>query len=412
MRSYRAFVSSDAVLLNSKVNHKKTEANLKPIIPKESSIQLYQSITINPISKINCYTDMCVTGTNCNPLRSRVTSSEGSDTNMSVPAKPTTTQPSSLKNGVAEALKTQEKHCVQHNYHDHSFDNDRTFKVDKQMVSKGGVTVPFPMKLHDMLEHIELLEPELAHVVTWQSHGRCFIVHKPKVFAEHVLARFFQQKKYASFQRQLNLYGFNRITKGPDRGSYYHELFLRGKKFLSRGISRMKIKGTGARMASNPDAEPDFYHMSPLAATTDATPTSTMEGEEEENDNLKVMAASNAMQYMSSNEATGSTAYQPETQEELEFVFGNMPFHSINQFPNNRRHSLMAIRRNSLLSRRNSLVTPNTSENDFSRGRSIQVAQPQPDDDVFFKEMDMISTLGKSEISDRQMVDILDKIIK
>jgi hypothetical protein len=360
---------------------------------------------------------MCVSGTNCNPLRSLVTSSEGTDTSIPVPANPTT-QPAALnikqENSVAEAMKTQEKHCVQHNYHDHSLDNDRTFKVDKQMVSKGGVTVPFPMKLHDMLEHIELLEPELAHVVTWQPHGRCFIVHKPKVFAERVLARFFQQKKYASFQRQLNLYGFNRITKGPDRGSYYHELFLRGKKFLSRGISRMKIKGTGARMASNPDAEPDFYHMPPLAATTDATPTSTMEEEEEENDNSKVLAASKAMQYMSmpSNEATGSTAYQPETQEELEFVFGNMPFHSINQFPDSRRHSLMAIRRNSLLSRRNSLVTPNTSDNDFSSGRSIQAAQPQADDDVFFNEMDMISTLGNSEISDRQMVDILDKIIK
>mmetsp|Transcript_6904 Transcript_6904/g.10370 ORF Transcript_6904/g.10370 Transcript_6904/m.10370 type:complete len:354 (+) Transcript_6904:139-1200(+) len=353
---------------------------------------------------------MCVVGATI-ALRNLAQSSEGTDTCIPVPAK-STTQPSlniKKENGVAEAMKTQEKHCVQHNYHDHSLDNDRTFKVDKQTVSKGGVTVPFPMKLHDMLEHIELLEPELAHVVTWQPHGRCFIVHKPKLFAERVLARFFQQKKYASFQRQLNLYGFNRITKGPDRGSYYHELFLRGKKFLSRGINRMKIKGTGARMASNPDAEPDFYHMPPLAATTDATPTSTME---EEENNLKVSAGSNAVQYMPANEATESAAHQPKTQEELEFVFGNMPFHSINQFKESRRHSLMAIRRNSLLSRRNSLVTPNTSDNDFSSGQIIQAAQPQPDDDVFFNEMDMISTLGNSDISDRQMVHILNKIIK
>ena len=55
--------------------------------------------------------------------------------------------------------------------------------------------------------------------------------------------RFFRQTKLTSFQRQLNLYGFSRLTRGRDSGGYYHELFLRGKTYLTRSMSRTKIKG-------------------------------------------------------------------------------------------------------------------------------------------------------------------------
>lgn len=149
---------------------------------------------------------------------------------------------------------------VQHNYTDHSYDLDTAMKP-RVLKAKGGIAITFPIKLHDMLEQIRLDKTHLAKIVSWQPHGRSFCVHKPKAFEKEVLSHFFDQHKYASFQRQLNLYGFLRITKGPDRGSYYHELFLRNRKFLCEGIKRMKVKGTGARFASNPDQEPDFYKM-------------------------------------------------------------------------------------------------------------------------------------------------------
>lgn len=121
-----------------------------------------------------------------------------------------------------------------------------------------------------MLEYISEYEPKLAGIVSWQPHGRCFVVQDTPAFAKEVLPSFFQQRKYASFQRQLNLYGFSRITKGADRGSYYHELFLRSKQVLCRGINRMKVKGTGSRMASNPKQEPNFYLMAsmPMRSST------------------------------------------------------------------------------------------------------------------------------------------------
>jgi HSF-type DNA-binding len=79
---------------------------------------------------------------------------------------------------------------------------------------------------------------------------------------------YFKQSKLPSFQRQLNLYGFQRLTKGPDKGGYYHELFLRGKIFLAERIRRMRIKGNGVRAKSNPEAEPNFQLMPPVTVSS------------------------------------------------------------------------------------------------------------------------------------------------
>lgn len=154
-------------------------------------------------------------------------------------------------------------HVVQHHYHDHSADPT----VDPSKIkhkAKGGVITPFPVKLHEMLDRIEA--DGFAHVVSWQPHGRCFVVHKPKEFVNHVMPKYFKQTKMASFQRQLNLYGFNRLTSGLDKGGYYHELFLRGKVSLAYDIQRMRVKGTGVRLPTNPDNEPNFYALPPVRA--------------------------------------------------------------------------------------------------------------------------------------------------
>jgi HSF-type DNA-binding len=81
----------------------------------------------------------------------------------------------------------------------------------------------------------------------------------------HLLSRYFRQTKLTSFQRQLNLYGFNRITRGPDSGAYYSEFFLRWRVFLCKHMIRTKVKGTRFKAASNPEHEPDFYTMPTVA---------------------------------------------------------------------------------------------------------------------------------------------------
>jgi len=137
--------------------------------------------------------------------------------------------------------------------------------TDMEVVARGGITAPFPVKLHEMLERVE--KDGFGHIVSWQPHGRCFMVHNIKKFVKYVMPRYFRQTKFPSFQRQLNLYGFSRLTVGRDKGAYYHELCLRGKAFLTTRIMRMKIKGTKVRSRSDPDCEPNFYKLPFLAGT-------------------------------------------------------------------------------------------------------------------------------------------------
>jgi HSF-type DNA-binding len=79
--------------------------------------------------------------------------------------------------------------------------------------------------------------------------------------------------RFRSFQRQLCLYGFKRLTrKGPDSGSYYHECCLRGRSDLVKGIRRQRVKGWMVRQSSSPDTEPNFWVM-PIVGMPELDPT-------------------------------------------------------------------------------------------------------------------------------------------
>ena len=57
-------------------------------------------------------------------------------------------------------------------------------------VMRGGVSVAFPLKLHAVLDQVEA--DGLGHVMSWSPHGRCFVIHKPKEFTEHVMPKYVQ----------------------------------------------------------------------------------------------------------------------------------------------------------------------------------------------------------------------------
>lgn len=131
--------------------------------------------------------------------------------------------------------------------------------------TRGGVTEPFPEKLHRMLLEIE--KDGNAHIISFFPHGRAFGIHDTDQFEEKIMPKYYKQSRLSSFQRQLNLYGFTRIVSGPDSGGYYHELFLKGRPALCTHMRRVGIpKGVDRRKIKAPPLnkkEPDFYSMRP-----------------------------------------------------------------------------------------------------------------------------------------------------
>jgi len=120
----------------------------------------------------------------------------------------------------------------------------------------------FPLKLYMIMGELQSIGK--GNIITWLPHGRAFCIRNNDLLVKEVLPEYFKNCKMSSFYRQLNLYGFLRLTTGRDTGAYYHESFLRGRAFLTRHIFRTKVKGTKIRAASSPQDEPDLYAFPPL----------------------------------------------------------------------------------------------------------------------------------------------------
>jgi hypothetical protein len=95
----------------------------------------------------------------------------------------------------------------------------------------------FPARLHDLLSLIQN-DSTLSSAISWLPHGRSWIVNDKKEFLEKVSPSHFHFSKYESFLRQVNGWGFKRVTSGPDENSYYHELFLRDMPHLIQWMKR------------------------------------------------------------------------------------------------------------------------------------------------------------------------------
>ena len=123
----------------------------------------------------------------------------------------------------------------------------------------GSIQASFPLKLQRILDKLEA-EGNTA-ILSWQPHGRAFIVHDPERFVTEIMPEYFNQTKYSSFQRQCHMYQFERITAGPDKNAYHNANFLRGRPDLALRMQRTRVNGKGTRRPGNPLKEPDFYSL-------------------------------------------------------------------------------------------------------------------------------------------------------
>ena len=70
---------------------------------------------------------------------------------------------------------------------------------------------------------------------------------------------YFKQTQYKSFQRQLSLYGFRRLSYGLDSGAYYHTAFMRGRHSQCSKVSRKGGLDSLKPSSGVTQDEPNFY---------------------------------------------------------------------------------------------------------------------------------------------------------
>ena len=119
-------------------------------------------------------------------------------------------------------------------------------KITTNDANKPRKPVPFPLKLHELLDSADV--EGFASTVSWLADRKSFRVHDVDDFIDRIMPRYFnQQTRFKSFQRLINIWGFQRVVEGPGKGGYTHSSFVRGKPELCKFMKRTKVKGLRKR---------------------------------------------------------------------------------------------------------------------------------------------------------------------
>ncbi|KAJ3300340.1 hypothetical protein HK104_001758 [Borealophlyctis nickersoniae] len=86
-------------------------------------------------------------------------------------------------------------------------------------------------------------------LISWDETGTYFIVNNVTEFSKLVLPQYFKHNNFASFVRQLNMYGFHKVNDLFHSGSsdvweFKHNDFRRGEVDLLHSIKRKSAKQT------------------------------------------------------------------------------------------------------------------------------------------------------------------------
>jgi len=118
----------------------------------------------------------------------------------------------------------------------------------------------FPWKLHLLLERCEYEHNQKLSAaanegknpgsvidmpISWLPCGKAFKVHDKERFVKEIMPSFFGTQSFKTFQRNLNLWGFTRVSKGPQKDVCSHPLFLKGFPAVCQSMKRIVLKGTG-----------------------------------------------------------------------------------------------------------------------------------------------------------------------
>ncbi|XP_047508075.1 heat shock factor protein isoform X4 [Pieris napi] len=105
-------------------------------------------------------------------------------------------------------------------------------------------------------------DSETNHLISWSPGGKTFVIKNQADFARELLPLYYKHNNMASFIRQLNMYGFHKITSVENGGLRYekdeiefsHPCFMRGHAYLLEHIKR-KIANPKSIVANSEGGE-------------------------------------------------------------------------------------------------------------------------------------------------------------
>lgn len=138
-----------------------------------------------------------------------------------------------IRRSSREKKKIHENSCIRDETSGSEHQGQVTMDAAKYpRTGRRGAPQVFPRKLYEILT-------DEQDTISWTKNGKSFVISDMETFSNDVLLSYFRHQKYSSFQRQLNLYGFKKICKGPDVGAYAHDFFERNKPEQLKYVRRL-----------------------------------------------------------------------------------------------------------------------------------------------------------------------------
>lgn len=108
-------------------------------------------------------------------------------------------------------------------------------------VLERGWIAPFLLHLH------QLLRRESDKIVQWTADGKAFQILDKEALTNNILPKYFKNKNFASFQRQLNYFGFRKWSKSRAPYSTYSREHFTRDNYSAMSLVKRQSKKSGKR---------------------------------------------------------------------------------------------------------------------------------------------------------------------
>lgn len=158
--------------------------------------------------------------------------------------------------------------------------NQRALAAKSEAQARNRQIPPFIQKLSSFLD-----ESNNTDLIRWSDDGRSFVVLDEEEFAKTLIPELFKHNNYASFVRQLNMYGFHKKVGLSDNSmkasenkrktpsEYWNQYFRRGRPDLLYLIQKPKTVPTSKRKRedgrgehSDEEKKPKIIHLGDTTA--------------------------------------------------------------------------------------------------------------------------------------------------